>query len=104
MVGNQPEELISKDNKVLIGEPVLTRYERARIIGARALQVSQGAPVLIEVDSSDLRPIEVAKLELQIRVLPVGLTRRILNQKYQNIPIQWLADREFITQIEIKEE
>ncbi|NHJ31724.1 MAG: DNA-directed RNA polymerase subunit K [Asgard group archaeon] len=94
-------EIISKDGKVEIGEPVLTRYERARVVGARALQVSQGAPVLIGVESDDFKPIEVAKWELKARVLPVGMARRIPNGQYQIIPIQWLKDREFISQIEI---
>ncbi len=91
-------------NEVVIGEAVLTRYERARVVGARALQVSQGAPVLIDVDADDFRPIEVAKMELKSRVLPVGMQRRIPNGKFQIIPIQWLADREFISQIKIKTE
>lgn len=95
-------ELKSEDDEVLIGEPVLTRYERARIVGARALQVSQGAPVLIGTSEDDFRPIDVAHKELKARVLPVGMARRIPNGDYQIIPIQWLQDREFISQIDLK--
>lgn len=85
---------------VEIGEPVLTRFERARIIGARALQISQGAPILIYIDQDDFRPIDVAKKELQARVLPIGLARKLPNNPVPNIiPIQWLEDREFISQI-----
>ena len=101
MIDDTTRELESKDGKVLIGEPVLTRYERARVVGARALQVSQGAPVLIEIESDDFRPIEVAKYELKARVLPVGMARRIPNGEYQVIPLQWLKDREFISQIRV---
>jgi len=103
LLGSAPHELIGKDREVLIGEAVLTRYERARIVGARALQVSQGAPVLINVDEDEVVPIEVAKLELKARALPVGLQRRLPNNLFQNIPIQWLEDREFITQIRIND-
>ncbi len=91
-------ELKTNEKRVLIGEDVLTRYERARIIGARALQISQGAPILIEVEEDDFRPIDVAKRELKARVLPIGLARHLPNKKYQIIPIQWLKDREFIFQ------
>ena len=99
LLSNSFTEVISDKNEVLIGEPVLTRYERARIVGARALQVSQGAPVLIEVDPDDFQPLEVAAMELRARVLPIGLQRTNPNRNYQNIPIQWLSDREFIAQI-----
>lgn len=40
-----------------------TKYERARILGARALQISMGAPVLIETETRD--PIEIAAEELE---------------------------------------
>ena len=91
-------ELKSKKNEVMIGEDVLTRYERARIIGARALQLSQGAPVLIEVDDTNFRHIDLAKNELKARVLPIGLARKLPSRHFQIIPIQWLKDREFINQ------
>ena len=47
----------------------LTRYEKARIIGARALQISMGAPVLIKCGESD--PINLAKLEFEENVIPI---------------------------------
>ncbi len=50
-----------------------TRFERARIIGARALQLSQGAPALIETDGDD--PIDVARAELDAGVVPIGVRR-----------------------------
>jgi len=54
-------------------EDKLTRYERARIIGARALQISMGAPVLIEDDSGE--PIEIALRELEMGVIPISVKR-----------------------------
>nr|QNO49789.1 hypothetical protein DMFPCFDI_00032 [Methanosarcinales archaeon ANME-2c ERB4]QNO50099.1 hypothetical protein GDOAKEED_00003 [Methanosarcinales archaeon ANME-2c ERB4] len=50
-----------------------TRYERARIIGARALQISLGAPVLIRPDTGD--PIDIALRELEEGVLPITVKR-----------------------------
>lgn len=50
-----------------------TRYERARIIGARALQISLGAPVLIRPDTGN--PIDIAMRELKEGVLPITVKR-----------------------------
>ncbi|MFB6168899.1 MAG: DNA-directed RNA polymerase subunit K [Haloferacaceae archaeon] len=49
------------------------RYEKARILGARALQVSYGAPVLIDTDQSE--PILVAAEEYDAGVLPFTVRR-----------------------------
>lgn len=50
-----------------------TRFERARIIGARALQLSEGAPALIDVDSAE--PIDIARREMEEDVIPIGIRR-----------------------------
>jgi DNA-directed RNA polymerase subunit K len=55
-----------------------TRYERARIIGARALQISMGAPVLIEDDTGE--PIDIAIRELNSGVIPITINR-MMNKK-----------------------
>ena len=49
------------------------RYEKARILGARALQISYGAPVLIETDRSE--PILIAAEEYDEGVLPFTVKR-----------------------------
>ncbi len=49
------------------------RYEKARILGARALQISYGAPVLIETDQSE--PILIAAEEYDSSVLPFTVRR-----------------------------
>lgn len=49
------------------------RYEKARILGARALQVSYGAPVLIETAQSE--PILIAAEEYDSDVLPFTVRR-----------------------------
>ncbi|MDD5615048.1 MAG: DNA-directed RNA polymerase subunit K [Candidatus Methanoperedens sp.] len=56
-----------------------TRYERARIIGARALQISMGAPVLIEVDKKE--PIDIAYAELEKGVIPITVKRTALEKQ-----------------------
>ncbi|HEX7445800.1 MAG: DNA-directed RNA polymerase subunit K [Methanothrix sp.] len=50
-----------------------TRYERARIVGARALQVFMGAPVLIDTSLTD--PLEIALEEMKLGVIPITVKR-----------------------------
>ena len=59
----------------------MTRYERARIIGARALQISLGAPVLLELDRGE--PIDIALMELEKGVIPITVKRTIKVKKPQ---------------------
>jgi DNA-directed RNA polymerase subunit K len=51
-----------------------TRYERARIIGARALQISMGAPLLIKTEKID--PLEIALEEFAQRKIPITVKRK----------------------------
>jgi DNA-directed RNA polymerase subunit K len=53
-----------------------TKFEVARLIGARALQIKMGAPVLIDVPSSVKRPLDIAKQELEKGVLPITVKRK----------------------------
>ena len=53
-----------------------TRFERARIVGARALQIAMGAPVLVE-DDGRLDPLDVAIEELKAGVIPITVKRKI---------------------------
>ena len=76
--------------KILIGPPKLTRFERARIVGARALQISMGAPLLIEVPEGRRASVDLAMKELEAGVLPITIRRRLPDGMYQDIPVQWL--------------
>ncbi len=51
-----------------------TRFEKARIIGARALQIAMGAPVLIDTDKTD--PLDIALEEFERGVIPITVRRR----------------------------
>jgi DNA-directed RNA polymerase I, II, and III subunit RPABC2 len=77
--------------EITIGPPRLTRFEKARIVGARALQVAMGAPLLVEVDQPSGRPIDIALKELARGVLPITIRRRLPDGTYQDIPVQWLT-------------
>lgn len=53
----------------------LTKYEIARLIGARALQLSMGAPPLVKLDDGKTSFIEVAEIELDKGVIPLSVVR-----------------------------
>lgn len=57
-------------------ENKLTKFEKARIIGSRALQISMGAPFLIKISQKKLEelkydPLRIAKLEFEQGVIPI---------------------------------
>ncbi|MEK6822612.1 MAG: DNA-directed RNA polymerase subunit K [Nanoarchaeota archaeon] len=57
-----------------------TKYETARMIGSRALQIAMGAPFMVKMTPEDLEeigynPIEIAKKELAADVLPLTVRR-----------------------------
>lgn len=57
-----------------------TKYETARIIGARALQITMGSPVLVKINEEKLKkinynPIELAKEEFNKNILPITIKR-----------------------------
>ncbi len=66
------------DLKSGVGE--FTKFEKARMIGSRALQISMGAPFLLKIAPKKLEemkynPVEIAKLELSEGVLPITVKR-----------------------------
>jgi DNA-directed RNA polymerase subunit K/omega len=68
------EEVTTKDR--------LTKYEKARVLGSRALQLSMGAPMLVKLSKKDLEnihynPLEIAKIEMGKGVLPLIIARTL---------------------------
>ncbi|MFH1471226.1 MAG: DNA-directed RNA polymerase subunit K [Candidatus Micrarchaeota archaeon] len=53
----------------------LNRFEKARIIGARALQLSLGAPPFIEIVNSMINPVDIAFAEFNKGVIPLAVKR-----------------------------
>jgi len=76
--------------EVRIGPPKLTRFERARIVGARALQLSLGAPILVELPEKMSDPIDIALTELKADVLPMTLRRVLPDKSWQDVDLQVL--------------
>jgi DNA-directed RNA polymerase I, II, and III subunit RPABC2 len=84
------KELPAQGSDILIGPQRLTRFERARIIGARSLQLSLGAPSLIKIPQGVNDSISLASAELDTKALPISIRRILPNGYFQDIPIDWL--------------
>ncbi len=57
-----------------------TRFEKARLVGSRALQISMGAPFMVKLSEKDLKrikynPVEIAKMEFEKGVIPIDVKR-----------------------------
>jgi DNA-directed RNA polymerase subunit K len=67
-----------------------SKYERARIIGARGLQISMDAPLLLKMDESELNginydPLRIAEKELDSGVLPISVNRPMPRKKEEDL-------------------
>ena len=88
-----------------------TRYEKARILGARALQIAMNAPLLIKISQDDLEKIKfdalkIAETELNSDVLPISIKKPFpekKKEKLRRVKESQIAD-EKIEEIEAKEE
>lgn len=71
-------------------QPNLTKYETARIIGARALQIAMNAPLLIKIKEEDLEKIKydaikIAEIELNSGVLPISVNKPFPKKKEEKL-------------------
>jgi DNA-directed RNA polymerase subunit K len=67
-----------------------TKYETARILGARALQISMNAPLLIKIEKDDLEKInydalKIAEIELNSDILPISIKRPFPERKEEKL-------------------
>jgi DNA-directed RNA polymerase subunit K len=67
-------------------EMIYTKYEKARMLGSRALQIAMGAPFLVKLSEDDLKkiaynPIEIAKIEFEKGVIPITVRRPLPGQE-----------------------
>jgi len=66
---------------ILVKEQNMTkvsRYERVRIVSSRALQISQGAPVLVKLPKGVTDPKEIASLEWEAGVIPIEARKKAI--------------------------
>ncbi|WZY88931.1 hypothetical protein YC2023_045666 [Brassica napus] len=101
------EDADMKDNEDVDGEPLetedkvetepvqrprktskfMTKYERARILGTRALQISMNAPVMVELEG-ETDPLEIAMKELRQRKIPFTIRRYLPDGSFE----EWGVD------------
>ncbi|GMH80898.1 hypothetical protein TL16_g08740, partial [Triparma laevis f. inornata] len=67
----------------------LTKYERARILGTRALQISMNAPVLVSLDG-ETDPLKIAMKELRERKIPIIIRRYLPDDSHEDWRIEEL--------------
>jgi len=80
-------EKVEQDKRVSF--PFLTKYEKARLIGVRATQLSQGAKSNLETEDI-WDPIKIAELELKNKCIPLIVRRYLPNGKFEDWSINEL--------------
>lgn len=82
-----PERPKAKEPKQRITTKFMTKYERARILGTRALQISMSAPIMVELEG-ETDPLQIAMKELRERKIPLIIRRYLPDGSYED----WGAD------------
>ncbi|KAJ4268751.1 subunit common to RNA polymerases I, II, and III [Fusarium torreyae] len=76
-----------KDKKIPESErtttPYMTKYERARILGTRALQISMNAPVLVDLEG-ETDPLQIAIKEMREKKIPLIVRRYMPDGYYED--------------------
>jgi len=98
-------------------EEQFTKYERARILGARALQIAMNAPLLIKITDEDLEKIKydalkIAEVELDSGILPISINKpfpakkeeKLKRAKEQNVNDKQIEEKEAVEEEEIAKE
>jgi DNA-directed RNA polymerase subunit K len=71
-------------------EGKFTKYEKARILGARALQIAMNAPLLVKIGQEDLEkvrydPLKIAEIEFESGILPISVKRPLPERKREKL-------------------
>ena len=89
--GEYIEEEVSEEDtdetssrKERITTPYMTKYERARILGTRAMQISRNAPVMVELEPSETDPLVIAEKELREKKIPFIIRRYLPDGSYED--------------------
>ena len=72
---------IDKDKRITT--KYMTKYERARVLGTRALQISMNAPVMVDI-GGETDPLKIAMKELQSRKIPMIIRRYLPDGAYED--------------------
>ncbi|CAO3627633.1 unnamed protein product [Mucor fragilis] len=83
MILEKGNEAVPTESKVKQTTPYMTRYERARILGTRALQISLNAPVMVELDGES-DALVIAMKELREKKVPLIVRRFLPDQTFED--------------------
>ena len=72
-----------------ITTPFMTKYERARVLGTRALQISMCAPIMVELEN-ETDPLQIAMKELKAHKIPLIIRRFLPDGSYEDWSIDEL--------------
>ncbi|AWU77414.1 DNA-directed RNA polymerase I, II, and III subunit RPABC2 [Pichia kudriavzevii] len=78
---------IPRDQRITT--PFMTKYERARILGTRALQISMNAPVLVDIEG-ETDPLQIAMKELSAKKIPLVVRRYLPDGSYEDWSVEEL--------------
>ncbi|XP_003740093.1 DNA-directed RNA polymerases I, II, and III subunit RPABC2 [Galendromus occidentalis] len=90
--GNEGDAQEPQQNTKRITTQYMTKYERARVLGTRALQIAMGAPVMVELEG-ETDPLEIAKKELKVRKIPIKIRRYLPDGSFE----VWGVDELIVT-------
>lgn len=80
-----PDEEDTRNTQALrITTPYLTKYERARVLGTRAMQISKNAPVFVELEPHETDPLVIAQKELREKKVPFIIRRYLPDGTYED--------------------
>ena len=79
----EPTIVPENSNKIKVTSKYLTKYERTRILGARALQISLGSPPTVDIGTVT-DSYEIALLELQQKKIPIIIRRYLPNNTFED--------------------
>ena len=81
MGGEQEGQAVAKEDRITT--PYITKFERARVLGTRALQISMNAPVMVELEG-ETDPLQIALKELRQRKIPITVRRFLPDMSYED--------------------
>merc|ERR1711893_133659 len=77
------EKNLRVDPEKRMTTPYMTKYERARVLGTRALQIAMCAPVMVELEG-ETDPLEIAMKELKARKIPIIIRRYLPDGSFED--------------------
>jgi DNA-directed RNA polymerase I, II, and III subunit RPABC2 len=77
------EDVEGKEAEIKITSKYLSKYEKTRILGIRALQISTGSPPTIDI-GNETDALKIAEMELLEKKIPIVIRRYLPNGKYED--------------------